>query len=53
MIQNARERARVEQRLFFEMGTLHKTYTDLVIPKVFGGVKELPNEEAVLEKFKV
>jgi len=34
------------------MGTLYKAFGDLVFPKAFGGMKELPNEEQLREKFK-
>jgi len=49
---NAKERARVEQRLLFDMGTFYKAFSDMIYPILFGGMKELPGEEALKKKFK-
>jgi len=38
------KRAKVDELLFYEMGTLHEAQTALLRPKVFGGAKELDPE---------
>jgi len=43
-------RARVDQRLFFDMGTLYKALGDLMFPRLFG--RPLEDEETKEKKFK-